>query len=78
MNENLTRIEKIPRSKEAIKDMVIAGAFIAMGLLLPGALIDSDFQSHLGGIALGIGLGWLVKSFIHHQSHLSGVNDVNA
>lgn len=26
----------IPHSKEAVRDMLISGAFIAMGVLLPG------------------------------------------
>ena len=40
--------------------MVIAAAFITMGVLLPGALLDKGFEAHVGGIALGIGIGWLV------------------
>jgi membrane associated rhomboid family serine protease len=54
----------IPKSKEAVKDALIAGAFIAMGTLLPGSLLDKGFEAHVGGIALGIGIGWLVKSII--------------
>lgn len=57
----------IPRSKGAIQDMVIAAAFITMGVLLPGALLDKGFEAHVGGIALGIGIGWLVKSIIDHS-----------
>ena len=57
----------IPRSKGAIQDMVIAAAFITMGVLLPGALLDTGFEAHVGGIALGIGIGWLVKSIIDHS-----------
>ena len=51
----------------AIQDMVIAAAFITMGVLLPGALLDKGFEAHVGGIALGIGIGWLVKSIIDHS-----------
>ena len=57
----------IPRSKEAVRDTLIAGAFIAMGALLPGSLLDKGFEAHVGGIALGIGIGWLVKSIIDHR-----------
>lgn len=56
----------IPSSPAAIRDMIVAGAFIAMGVLLPGALLDKGFEAHIGGIALGAGLGWLVKSMIDH------------
>ena len=57
----------IPRSKAAVHDTLIAGAFIAMGALLPGSLLDKGFEAHVGGIALGIGIGWLVKSVINHS-----------
>lgn len=57
----------IPRSKAAVQDTLIAGAFIAMGALLPGSLLDRGFEAHVGGIALGIGIGWLVKSVINHS-----------
>lgn len=57
----------IPRSKEAVQDTLIAGAFIAMGVLLPGSLLDRGFEAHVGGMALGIGIGWLIKSFINHS-----------
>jgi membrane associated rhomboid family serine protease len=56
----------IPRSKEAIKDMIISGAFIVMGLFLPGSLLDTGFEAHVGGIAVGTGIGWIVKSIIDH------------
>ena len=57
----------IPRSKAAVQDTLIAGAFIAMGALPPGSLLDKGFEAHVGGIALGIGIGWLVKSVINHS-----------
>ena len=56
----------IPKSKEAVRDTLIASAFIAMGSLLPGSLLDKGFEAHIGGIALGIGIGWLIKSVIDH------------
>ena len=58
----------IPRSKEAIKDMAISGAFVALAVLVPGQpILSSD---SLREIALGAGLGWLIKSII---DHLKGV-----
>jgi len=62
----------IPRSKEAVRDTLIAGAFIAMGALLPGSLLDKGFEAHVGGIALGIGIGWLIKSIIDHAKGVQG------
>ena len=56
----------IPKSKEAVRDTLIASAFIAMGSLLPGSLLVKGFEAHIGGIALGIGIGWLIKSVIDH------------
>ncbi|MHB1677830.1 MAG: hypothetical protein ACYCSS_09890 [Sulfuriferula sp.] len=60
----------IPRSRESIKDMAIAGAFIAISLFVPGQSIIAGFSANISGIALGIGLGWLIKSII---DHLQGV-----
>lgn len=57
----------IPKSKEAVRDTLIASAFIAMGSLLPGSPLDKGFEAHIGGIALGIGIGWLIKSIIDHK-----------
>ncbi len=56
----------IPRSKESIRDYVIASAFLALGSLLPGSLLDKGFEAHIGGIVVGIGVGWLIKSIIDH------------
>ncbi|MGC9127495.1 MAG: hypothetical protein ACP5GA_02045 [Acidithiobacillus sp.] len=56
----------IPKSPEAIRDTLIAAAFIAMGVLLPGSLLDKGFEAHIGGIAMGLGIGWLIKSIIDH------------
>jgi membrane associated rhomboid family serine protease len=57
----------IPKTKEAVRDTLIASAFIAMGSMLPGSLLDKGFEAHIGGIALGIGIGWLIKSVIDHN-----------
>ena len=50
---------------------VIAGGFVAIGILAPGSPIEGGFEAHLGGISLGLGLGWLIKSFIdlHGSRH---------
>ena len=56
----------IPRSKEAIRDYVIASAFLTLGAFLPNSLLDKGFEAHIGGVVLGIGLGWLIKSIIDH------------
>lgn len=60
----------IPKTKEAVRDTLIASAFIAMGSLLPGSLLDKGFEAHIGGIALGIGIGWLIKSVIDHTKRV--------
>jgi Na+-transporting NADH:ubiquinone oxidoreductase subunit NqrD len=56
----------IVKSQAAVADTLIAAACIVMGTILPGSLLDSTFQAHVGGIAIGIGVGWLVKSMIEH------------
>jgi len=56
----------IPRTKASIKDTFIASAFIVMGLLLPGSLLNSGFEAHMGGVAMGVGIGWLVRSYVFH------------
>lgn len=61
----------IPRTKAAIRDYVMASAFITLGVFLPGSLLDRGFEAHVGGIVLGLGLGWLIKSVIDHTK---GVN----
>lgn len=57
----------IPKTKEGVTDALVASAFIAMGALMPGSLLDKGFEAHIGGIALGIGVGWLIKSIINHR-----------
>ena len=56
----------IPRSKEAIRDYVIASAFLSLGAFLPGSLLDKGFEAHIGGVVLGIGLGWRIKAMLDH------------
>jgi hypothetical protein len=62
----------IPKSKEAIRDMLIASAFIAMGALLPGSLLDKGFEAHVGGKSA---LDWHgVRHYVAQQGtlHLYG------
>jgi len=56
------------KTKEGVRDALIASAFMTLGVVFPGAPLTQGFQEHLGGIALGIGFGWLLKSIIvNHQ-----------
>ena len=66
---------KLPHTHSFIRDVVIAGGFIAIGILAPGSPIEGGFDAHLGGIAVGLGLGWLhrasvVRSRGPHQPNL--------
>lgn len=58
---------KLPRTRGFIRDIAIAGGFIAIGILAPGSPIENGFEAHLGGISVGLGLGWLIKCFIDLQ-----------
>lgn len=60
----------IPRNKKTVNDLLVAAALIALGLLLPNELQGAGFQAHLGGVAVGIGLGWLIKSLIENKSRI--------
>lgn len=46
--------------------MAIGGAFVAIAAVVPGPPVYTSFSIHLSGIALGIGVGWLIKSVIDH------------
>lgn len=54
----------IPRSREAIQDYVIAAILVLLGVLSPGSIVEKGFEAHVSGIAIGIGIGWLIKSII--------------
>ena len=58
---------KLPHTRGFIRDIAVAGGFIAIGILAPGSPIQNGFEAHLGGMSLGLGLGWLIKSFIETQ-----------
>ena len=60
----------IPRSKESIRDYLIASAFMALGSFLPGSLLDKGFEAHIGGIALAGTTG------TEFQALYTWVNDV--
>jgi hypothetical protein len=55
---------KLPHNKGFIRDVAIAGGFIAIGILAPGSPIENGFEAHLGGISVGLGMGWLIKCFV--------------
>jgi len=56
-------------NKDYIKDLVIAGVFIALGILLPGSTIteQASFTANITGISTGIGIGWLIKTFFEQK-----------
>ncbi len=56
----------IPRSKEAIRDMVISAGFIVISVIAPAPPIALSFAANISGVSLGLGLGWLIKSIIDH------------
>ena len=58
---------KLPHTRGFVRDIAITGGFIAIGILAPGSPIENGFDAHLGGMSVGIGLGWLIKSFIDFQ-----------
>ncbi|MDP2761332.1 MAG: hypothetical protein Q8O64_13210 [Sideroxyarcus sp.] len=57
-------------NKEFIKNLVIAAAFIALGLLMPGSTLTDPaaLTANITGISLGVGIGWLIKTFIAQKS----------
>lgn len=61
----------IPRTPATIKDIAIGGAFIAISVVVPGTPMLTNFSTYIGGIALGIGLGWIIKSVIDHTKGVS-------
>lgn len=58
---------KLPHTRGFIRDIAIAGGFIAIGILAPGWPNQTACEAHLGGISVGLGLGWLIKCFIDLQ-----------
>ena|GEM_PF-1352440 len=82
MDKNISHASGLPQSREAIRDMVIRdtliiGAFATMSILLPNGITSGDFASHIGGIALGISIGWVVKSYISFKQ-LAGACNVES
>lgn len=57
-------------NKEFIKNLVIAAAFIALGLFMPGSTMTDSAAliSNITGIATGIGIGWLLKTLMEQKS----------
>lgn len=59
------------------KNLVISGGFIALGLFLPGSTLmdQTAFQANITGIATGIGIGWLIKSFFEKKPAVKAVEE---
>lgn len=57
----------IPRTKEAIQDYVIAAILVLLGVLAPGSVVEKGFEAHISGLAIGLGIGWLIKSIMSHS-----------
>lgn len=57
-------------NKEFVKNLVIAAAFIALGLFMPGSTVTdmTAFIANITGISTGIGIGWLLKTFIEQKN----------
>ena len=66
----------ISKDKGFIKDIVIAAAFIAIGLLIPGSTLTdpSALTANITGISMGIGMGFLIKSIIEQKRKLAEKN----
>lgn len=56
-------------NKQFIKNLAIAAAFIALGLFMPGSTVTdmTAFIANITGISTGIGIGWLLKTFMEQK-----------
>jgi membrane associated rhomboid family serine protease len=56
-------------NKNFIKNLLIAAAFIVLGLFMPGSTLTdmTAFIANITGISTGIGIGWLLKTFIEKK-----------
>jgi membrane associated rhomboid family serine protease len=61
------QFQPIPRTKEAIRDYIYAAVAIGAGVITSNTVIDAGFEAHISGIAMGFGIGWLIKSMISHH-----------
>lgn len=61
----------LPRTKEFTKDLLVSCALMVMGTFIPGSVLDQGFQAHMGGIAIGLGLGWLVRAILGNAPKIS-------
>lgn len=57
-------------NKQFIKNLIIAGIFIALGLFMPGSTVTdmTAFIANITGISTGIGIGWLIKTFMEQKA----------
>ncbi len=60
-------------NKQFIKNLAIAAAFIALGLFMPGSTVTdmTAFIANITGISTGIGIGWLLKSFMEQKPEVA-------
>lgn len=58
------------QNKQFIKNLIIAGIFIALGLFMPGSTVTdmTAFIANITGISTGIGIGWLLKTFMEQKA----------
>jgi hypothetical protein len=66
----------ISKDKGFIQDILIASAFIAIGLFIPGSTLTdpSALTANITGISMGIGIGFLIKSFVEQKRKLAEKN----
>ncbi len=57
------------KSKPFIVNLVIAGIFIALGLLMPGSTMtnSNELTANIAGIATGFGIAWIIKAFADNK-----------
>jgi hypothetical protein len=67
------------KSKKFIFDLVAAGGFIALGMFVPGStLTDANgFAANIAGISTGLGIGWLIKTFIDYTKEVKNESKSN-
>lgn len=64
-------MKPLPRTKAFTKDLLVSSALMVMGTFIPGSVLDQGFQAHMGGIAIGLGLGWLIRAILGNSQEVS-------
>jgi hypothetical protein len=44
---------------------------MVMGTFIRGSVLDQGFQAHMDGIAMGFGLGWLIRAILGSAKQVS-------